>query len=67
MCCHDANGFMDLTDAASNRKLLSMLLKNRGMSVEMAEDGQQAVAIIEKRPFDFDIIFMDYQMPVMVS
>ena len=56
-----------MLDVVSNRKLLSMLLKSRGVTVEMAEDGQQAVEMVEKRPQDFDLIFMDCQMPVMVS
>ena len=37
------------------------LLKN------IVEDGQRAVEILTEQPHQFDIIFMDMQMPVMDS
>lgn len=53
----------------SNRKLLAMLLKQKGIqSVDFAEDGVKALNCIEsKGPAHYDIIFMDNTMPNMVS
>ena len=44
-----------------------MLLKNRGILVEVAADGEEAVEMVKKKSYDFDMIFMDYEMPRMVS
>jgi len=53
----------------SNRKLLALLLKKRGLqSVTFAEDGRAAIEAVEAVGVDyFDIIFMDNTMPVMVG
>lgn len=50
-------------DNAVNRSLLSEMLGLLGLTVEVAENGAQAVAECERQPFD--IIFMDWHMPVM--
>lgn len=55
-------------DAISNRKLLSRLLINRGHTVEMAEDGSVALAMINQAISEgnpYDTILLDYEMPVM--
>ncbi|KZN66094.1 hypothetical protein N473_11025 [Pseudoalteromonas luteoviolacea CPMOR-1] len=44
---------------------LKLLSRISGVSVEVAEDGQAAVDIITHQNADFDIVFMDIQMPVM--
>ena len=48
--------------------MLSMLLKSQKIQSDMAEHGQEAVdkvsADTHERPYD--IIFMDFTMPVMV-
>jgi CheY-like chemotaxis protein len=54
-------------DVLSNRKLLSMLLKNKGFESTTCEDGMQAFNIVTRTDMDnFDVIFMDNTMPVMV-
>lgn len=50
-------------DGETNRKLLGLILRRAGASVELAEDGQLALNAVE--PGDFDLLFMDMQMRVM--
>jgi CheY-like chemotaxis protein len=55
-------------DAVTNRKLLARLLERRGHSCNHAKDGQEAVekvmdSLTNGNPYD--IILMDYEMPVM--
>jgi signal transduction histidine kinase/CheY-like chemotaxis protein len=50
-------------DNAINQKLIMAVLKNFGMSVTIANNGQEAIDL--RQGNDFDIIFMDIQMPVM--
>lgn len=55
-------------DAATNRKLLGRLLKNRGHSYEEAEDGYYAVDMVreaEKSNNIFDMVLLDYEMPIL--
>jgi signal transduction histidine kinase/DNA-binding response OmpR family regulator len=50
-------------DIDANRKVINMFLKQTPVSIEMAEDGQQALEkYITGR---FDVVLMDIQMPVM--
>ncbi|MCR5379468.1 MAG: response regulator [Lentisphaeria bacterium] len=49
-----------------NWEIISMLLEMHGVETERAENGQLAVERIDKaHQGDFDLIFMDIQMPVM--
>jgi PAS domain S-box-containing protein len=50
-------------DNPVNQKLTSKLLEKRGHKVEVASDGRQALAKLEKA--SFDIVLMDLQMPEM--
>jgi two-component system, sensor histidine kinase and response regulator len=50
-------------DNAVNQKLLVSLLKKRGHSVEVVDNGRKAVTAVRERPFD--LVLMDLQMPVM--
>ena len=57
-------------DVVMNRKMLRRVLDNRFDVIDEAEDGQKAVEIIAKsleggEAFLYDVITMDYQMPVM--
>lgn len=63
---HLANGMKVLIaeDHPVNRKLLETFLRKFGADVYLAEDGKQAVEVIEKTP-GIDLIFMDIYMPVM--
>lgn len=51
-------------DEPVNLEVASRMLKHCGVEVIKASDGQEAIAQIEKFP-DFNIVFMDCQMPVM--
>ncbi|MEN1758900.1 PAS domain-containing hybrid sensor histidine kinase/response regulator [Anoxynatronum sibiricum] len=50
-------------DQETNRKMLELMLKKRGYSFEMANDGNEAVAMF--READYSLILMDVQMPGM--
>jgi signal transduction histidine kinase/CheY-like chemotaxis protein len=50
-------------DNAINRKLAVHLLEKHGHSVEVANDGVEAVAAVEAG--EFDVVLMDVQMPNM--
>ena len=50
-------------DNETNQKLVSMLLARDGHTTEVASNGLEAVEAVKSR--DFDLIFMDVQMPEM--
>ena len=50
-------------DTPANLKLLSELLKGFGVTVFQANDGMEALGQCEQK--EFDLIFMDIQMPVL--
>ncbi|HSO39027.1 MAG TPA: ATP-binding protein, partial [Labilithrix sp.] len=50
-------------DNAVNREVALSMLERLGCSVEVAGDGSEVCAAIERR--HFDLVFMDCQMPVM--
>jgi len=50
-------------DNAVNQKLAIRMLEKQGHTVTLAENGAQAIAIMEKQ--NFDLILMDVQMPEM--
>ena len=50
-------------DNAINREIVLGLLAGTGLTIEVAENGQQAVDQCQQR--SFDLILMDIQMPVM--
>ena len=52
-----------LIDTLSNRKMLMMALKNKGIPCDMLENGLQAV---ESNLSQYSLIFLDNLMPVMV-
>ena len=59
---------MICVDVLSNRKLLSLLLGKRKVLTEMAEDGADVLAMAKDgRLGRFNLIFMDNQMPNMVT
>ena len=51
-------------DDITNQKVIQAILRNLGLTAEMATNGQQAVERIA-RGERFDLILMDVQMPVM--
>jgi len=53
-------------DGEINRLILVEILSTLGASCDEAEDGQEALEMFEQsKPGDYDLIFMDVQMPVM--
>lgn len=52
-------------DNPVNQKLAGMMLSKAGYHVEIAGNGLEAVEKYAASPGDFDLIFMDVQMPVM--
>lgn len=50
-------------DNMVNQKVLELMLKKEGLGVCIAENGLECIDILKGS--DFDIIFMDIQMPVM--
>ncbi len=52
-------------DNPVNQKLAKMILTKAGYQVEVANNGLEAVEKYSATPDDFDLIFMDVQMPVM--
>jgi signal transduction histidine kinase len=51
-------------DNAINQIVARKVIESFGLSCDLAEDGQQAVIKVTNSP-DYDLIFMDVQMPVM--
>ena len=51
-------------DDGRNILALVTALERKGITVQVAENGQQAIEILQERS-DFDLIFMDIMMPVM--
>ena len=52
-----------MEDNPINAKVLSAILESMNVNTEIAEDGQLAIEAAEKS--QFDVVFMDLQMPVM--
>ena len=50
-------------DNEINRKIVLLMLKSQGLTCDIAVDGFEAVTAVSAK--DYDIIFMDCQMPVM--
>jgi len=52
-------------DVDLNREIVVSLLENTGLSIECAENGNEAVEMVRAADSPYDIIFMDLQMPEM--
>jgi len=50
-------------DNLVNQKIARIMLEKRGCIVSTAENGKQALEMINRKPFS--LVFMDCQMPVM--
>lgn len=59
----DVSRFLVVDDNATNRTIISMLLKCDNRQLYFAENGQEAVDMAGQ--MQFDVILMDVQMPVM--
>jgi len=52
-------------DVEINREIVISLLEDTGLIIDSAENGQEAVDMLEAAPDLYDVIFMDMQMPKM--
>jgi len=52
-------------DVEINREILIALLEDTGISIDCAENGEEAFKMVEAAPDKYDIVFMDVQMPAM--
>ena len=52
-------------DSEYNREVAQRILESEGASAELAENGEEAIKLIETDPSRFDVVLMDVQMPVM--
>jgi signal transduction histidine kinase/CheY-like chemotaxis protein len=52
-------------DIDINREIVTALLQDKGFIIDHAENGRQALEMIEANPDKYDVIFMDLQMPYM--
>ena len=60
------NSWILLTeDNATNQEIIIDLLQEQNINIEVANNGKEAVDIINKNPNKFDAILMDIQMPIM--
>lgn len=60
--------FLNILDSPVNLQLLSRLFEKRGFECDKAADGLEALAAVRKDVnHPYDIIFMDANMPNMVS
>ena len=59
------NAVVIATPVKTHYELAKMMLNKAGYQVEVANNGQEAVEKYTKSPEDFDLVFMDVQMPKM--
>lgn len=52
-------------DSPVIRRVMSVTLEKNGYEVEMAEDGQEALHILEEPDITIDAVFADINMPIM--
>jgi CheY-like chemotaxis protein len=52
-------------DVEINREIIAVLLEPSGVTIEMAENGEEAAKMFEKSPERYNLILMDVQMPIM--
>jgi CheY-like chemotaxis protein len=52
-------------DNAVNRTVATRLLERQGHSVTVAVNGYEALSVLEKQNWSFDLVLMDVQMPEM--
>jgi CheY-like chemotaxis protein len=63
--CFSGRKLLLAEDIEINREILMTLLEGTGLLIECAENGKEALDMIEASPGKFDIVFMDVQMPIM--
>lgn len=64
MSFSDLKKILIVDDNANNRVLLKRMLEAKGIEVEEADSGLKALITLMENP-EFDVIIMDYHMPIM--
>jgi CheY-like chemotaxis protein len=57
--------FLVVDDSSTNVKLLMRLLEREGHTCKGAGDGSEAIGIVKSGDYDFDVVLLDFEMPVM--
>ena len=52
-------------DMEINREILISLLDGTGLDIDTAENGKEALGMVMAYPEEYDLVFMDMQMPEM--
>ncbi len=52
-------------DIDINREIVVSLLADTGLQIDCAENGRDALTLMEANPNKYDMVFMDMQMPIM--
>jgi signal transduction histidine kinase/DNA-binding NarL/FixJ family response regulator len=63
--CRSNNKVLVVEDNAINQQLLCRMLRHEGYKCTSAFNGAEALSLLRQHQFQFDLIFMDIQMPVM--
>ena len=50
-------------DEPINRDVISIMLQEAGLTVDLAKDGEEAISKVQQ--WNYDVVFMDMRMPVM--
>ncbi len=61
----DGTEILVAEDQLINRKVITQFLERKGWSVEVVENGKQAVETLKRHPRRFSLVLMDVQMPIM--
>ncbi|MDR2180074.1 MAG: response regulator [Synergistaceae bacterium] len=61
--CFDEYRVLLAEDVEINREIVLALLEPTGLSIDCAENGEEAVRLFSEAPGRYDMIFMDVQMP----
>jgi signal transduction histidine kinase/DNA-binding response OmpR family regulator len=52
-------------DNLVNQKVVTAMLRKKGYHIDMANDGREALGLLEASSQDYDVVLMDVQMPVL--
>jgi len=52
-------------DNPVNQKVVTAVLRKRGFSIDLANDGQEAIGKLKNAASSYDLVLMDVQMPVL--
>jgi CheY-like chemotaxis protein len=59
------NNILLVEDVDINREIVITLLEHTGITIDIAENGIEAINQVKKNIHKYDMIFMDIQMPLM--